>query len=89
MADQVSHLELGHTTRGVLKAPRYVQPSNLPRRWIFSRNRQSDGGFLAVYELDDRPVVFASYLVRVECDDRVVDSRYVCGWINSPRKWAW
>lgn len=34
--------------------------------------------------------VFASYVVRVECDERLIDSRYLCWWINSPwgRRWA-
>ena len=32
----------------------------------------------------------ASYVVRIECDEQLVSSRYVCGWINSPwgRRWA-
>lgn len=58
---------------------------------LFNRTNSPElVGKAAVYDLDGRPVVFASYLVRVECDERLVDSRYVCGWINSPwgRFWA-
>jgi type I restriction enzyme S subunit len=46
-------------------------------------------GKAAVFDLD-LEAVFASYLVRIECDDRLVASAYVCGWINSPwgRHWA-
>jgi type I restriction enzyme, S subunit len=57
---------------------------------LFNRTNSPElVGKAAVYDLD-RPAVFASYLVRVECDERLVDSRYVCGWINSPwgRFWA-
>ncbi|HEY0556214.1 MAG TPA: hypothetical protein VGG20_18315, partial [Thermoanaerobaculia bacterium] len=38
----------------------------------------------------DLEAVFASYLVRIECDPQLVASAYVCGWINSPwgRRWA-
>lgn len=46
-------------------------------------------GKAAVFD-DDRLAVFASYLIRIACDERLVSSRYVCGWINSPwgRWWA-
>jgi type I restriction enzyme S subunit len=46
-------------------------------------------GKAAVFDLD-LEAVFASYLVRIECDERLVASPYVCGWINSPwgRRWA-
>lgn len=57
---------------------------------LFNRTNSPElVGKAAVYDLD-LPAVFASYLVRVECDERLVDSRYVCGWINSPwgRFWA-
>lgn len=57
---------------------------------LFNRTNSPElVGKAAVYD-EDRRVVFASYLVRVECDERLVDSRYVCGWINSPwgRFWA-
>lgn len=57
---------------------------------LFNRTNSPElVGKAAVYD-EDGPVVFASYLVRVECDERLVDSRYVCGWINSPwgRFWA-
>lgn len=57
---------------------------------LFNRTNSPElVGKAAVYD-EDGPMVFASYLVRVECDERLVDSRYVCGWINSPwgRFWA-
>jgi hypothetical protein len=46
-------------------------------------------GKAAVFDLD-LEAVFASYLVRVKCDPRLVASSYLCGWINSPwgRRWA-
>jgi type I restriction enzyme S subunit len=46
-------------------------------------------GKAAVFDLD-LEAVFASYLVRVQCDPQLVASAYVCGWINSPwgRRWA-
>lgn len=39
-------------------------------------------------QLDE--AVFASYLVRITCDERQVSSSFLCGWINSPwgRRWA-
>lgn len=58
---------------------------------LFNRTNSPElVGKAAVYGRDDHPVVFASYLIRIECDERLVDSRYVCGWINSPwgRFWA-
>ena len=46
-------------------------------------------GKAAVYD-SDLTAVFASYLVRLTCDERLVSSRFVCAWINSPwgRQWA-
>jgi type I restriction enzyme, S subunit len=46
-------------------------------------------GKAAVFDLD-LEAVFASYLVRIQCDPRLVASSYLCGWINSPwgRRWA-
>ncbi|HYO13164.1 MAG TPA: restriction endonuclease subunit S [Thermoanaerobaculia bacterium] len=57
---------------------------------LFNRTNSPElVGKAAVFD-DDRLAVFASYLIRIECDDRLVSSRYVCGWINSPwgRWWA-
>ena len=57
---------------------------------LFNRTNSPElVGKAAVFDLD-LAAVFASYLVRVECDERLVDSRYLCGWINSPwgRRWA-
>lgn len=46
-------------------------------------------GKAAVFDLD-LEAVFASYLVRIECDETLISSRYLCSWINSPwgRRWA-
>jgi type I restriction enzyme, S subunit len=57
---------------------------------LFNRTNSPElVGKAAVYD-DDREAVFASYLVRLGCDERLVSSRYVCAWINSPwgRQWA-
>jgi type I restriction enzyme S subunit len=55
-------------------------------------NRTNSPGLVgkaAVYD-DERPAVFASYLVRLACDAERVLSRFLCAWINSPwgRQWA-
>lgn len=57
---------------------------------LFNRTNSAElVGKAAVFDLD-LEAVFASYLVRVRCDEHLVDSRYLCGWINSPwgRRWA-
>jgi type I restriction enzyme S subunit len=57
---------------------------------LFNRTNSPElVGKAAVYELD-LAAVFASYLVRIECDERLLSSHYLCGWINSPwgRRWA-
>ncbi|MFL6195391.1 MAG: hypothetical protein ACJ75H_14535 [Thermoanaerobaculia bacterium] len=57
---------------------------------LFNRTNSPElVGKAAVFDAD-LEAVFASYLVRIECDERLVDSRYLCGWINSPwgRRWA-
>ncbi len=57
---------------------------------LFNRTNSPElVGKAAVYDLD-LAAVFASYLVRIECDPRLLSSPYVCGWINSPwgRRWA-
>jgi type I restriction enzyme S subunit len=57
---------------------------------LFNRTNSPElVGKAAVYELD-LAAVFASYLVRIECDERLLASHYLCGWINSPwgRRWA-
>jgi type I restriction enzyme S subunit len=67
-------------------------PAFLVRRGDILFNRTNSAelvGKAAVFDLD-LEAVFASYLVRIECDEQLVSSRYVCGWINSPwgRRWA-
>ncbi|HEV2855141.1 MAG TPA: restriction endonuclease subunit S [Thermoanaerobaculia bacterium] len=57
---------------------------------LFNRTNSAElVGKAAVFDLD-LEAVFASYLVRVECDEELISSRYLCGWINSPwgRRWA-
>jgi type I restriction enzyme S subunit len=57
---------------------------------LFNRTNSPElVGKAAVFTVD-REAVFASYLVRVGCHERLVSSRYVCAWINSPwgRQWA-
>lgn len=57
---------------------------------LFNRTNSPElVGKAAVFDAD-LEAVFASYVVRVECDERLIDSRYLCWWINSPwgRQWA-
>jgi type I restriction enzyme S subunit len=57
---------------------------------LFNRTNSPElVGKAAVFD-HDFAAVFASYLVRIACDERLVSSRYVCAWINSPwgRQWA-
>jgi type I restriction enzyme S subunit len=61
-----------------------------PGDLLFNRtNSPNLVGKAAVFE-GGRLAVFASYLVRLEVDSRLVDSRYLAAWINSPwgRRWA-
>ncbi|HEY9423146.1 MAG TPA: restriction endonuclease subunit S, partial [Thermoanaerobaculia bacterium] len=77
---------------------KYIDPEGLDvpgytvRRGDILFNRTNSPelvGKAAVFN-EDLEAVFASYLVRVECDERLIDSRYLCWWINSPwgRRWA-
>jgi hypothetical protein len=57
---------------------------------LFNRTNSPElVGKAAVFD-HDLEAVFASYLVRIRCDESLVSSRYVCAWINSPwgRQWA-
>lgn len=57
---------------------------------LFNRTNSPElVGKAAVFD-HDLEAVFASYLVRLRCDESLVSSRYVCAWINSPwgRQWA-
>lgn len=57
---------------------------------LFNRTNSPElVGKAAVFDAN-LEAVFASYVVRVECDERLIDSRYLCWWINSPwgRRWA-
>ena len=57
---------------------------------VFNRTNSPElVGKSAVFDVDRR-VVFASYLVRLKCDPRLVQSDFVCNWINSlwGRAWA-
>ncbi|HET9209667.1 MAG TPA: hypothetical protein VFR03_04680 [Thermoanaerobaculia bacterium] len=63
-----------------------VQPGDI----LFNRTNSAElVGKAAVFDLK-MEAVFASYLVRVQCDEHLVFNRYLCGWINSPwgRRWA-
>ena len=67
-------------------------PAYVVRRGDILFNRTNSAelvGKAAVFDLD-LVAVFASYLVRIECDEELISSRYLCGWINSPwgRRWA-
>jgi type I restriction enzyme S subunit len=56
---------------------------------LFNRTNSPElVGKAAVYEAD-RQAIFASYLLRLACDERLVVPRYVCSWINSPWGRAW
>ena len=57
---------------------------------LFNRTNSPElVGKAAVFDLEGT-VIFASYLVRITCDERLVLPEYLCGWINSPwgRRWA-
>lgn len=57
---------------------------------LFNRTNSAElVGKSAVFE-GEREAIFASYLVRLRCNPGLVESRYVCAWINSPwgRQWA-
>lgn len=71
--------------------PRQVDDYRLHRGDVlFNRTNSPElVGKAAVFDAD-LDAVFASYVVRIQCDERLVSSDYVCGWINSPwgRRWA-
>lgn len=79
--------DLKYVARGKAELPVYrVQRGDI----LFNRTNSAElVGKAAVFDLD-LEVVFASYLVRIECDGDLVSSRYLCAWINSPwgRRWA-
>lgn len=56
---------------------------------LFNRTNSPElVGKAAVFEADLQ-AIFASYLLRLVCDERLVQPRYVCFWINSPWGRAW
>jgi type I restriction enzyme S subunit len=56
---------------------------------LFNRTNSPElVGKAAVFEADLQ-AIFASYLLRLVCDERLVVPRYVCFWINSPWGRAW
>jgi type I restriction enzyme S subunit len=98
--DGVAILRMGNIQDGRIDAAdlKYIPPGKVDvpayqvRRGNILFNRTNSPelvGKAAVFDLD-LEAVFASYLVRLECDERLVDSQYLCGWINSPwgRRWA-
>lgn len=66
-------------------------PFRLERGDILFNRTNSPGlvGKAAVFDADVE-AIFASYLVRLTCDESRMDSRFLCSWINSPwgRQWA-
>ena len=98
--DGVAILRMGNIQDGRIDASdlKYIPPQGIDvpayrvRRGDILFNRTNSPelvGKAGVFDLD-LEAVFASYVVRIECDERLVDSRYLCGWINSPwgRRWA-
>jgi type I restriction enzyme S subunit len=96
----IAILRMGNIQAGQIDAAdlKYIDPRTFDvstyqvRRGDILFNRTNSPelvGKAAVFDLD-LEAVFASYVVRIECDERLIDSRYVCGWINSPwgRRWA-
>ncbi len=79
--------DLKYVDRGQAELPVYrVRSGDI----LFNRTNSAElVGKAAVFNLD-LEAVFASYLVRIECDEDLVSSRYLCAWINSPwgRRWA-
>ena len=56
---------------------------------VFNRTNSPElVGKSGVFDVDRR-VVFASYLVRLKCDQRLIQSDFVCNWINSLWGKAW
>jgi type I restriction enzyme S subunit len=92
---RMSNIQNGRLDPSELKYidPRAVDvPAYRVRRGdvLFNRTNSPElVGKAAVFDLD-LEAVFASYLVRIESDERLIDSRYLCSWINSPwgRGWA-
>lgn len=93
-------LRMGNIQNGEIDTSslKYVEPSleNLesfvlqPGDILFNRTNSPElVGKAAVWDRETR-AVFASYLVRLTCDPRLVLSPYLCAWINSPwgRWWA-
>jgi type I restriction enzyme S subunit len=92
---RMSNIQNGRLDPSELKYidPRSVDvPAYRVRRGdvLFNRTNSPElVGKAAVFALD-LEAVFASYVVRIESDERLIDSRYLCNWINSPwgRSWA-
>jgi type I restriction enzyme S subunit len=79
--------DLKHVARDKAELPVYrVRRGDI----LFNRTNSAElVGKAAVFDLD-LEAVFASYLVRIECDEELVSSRYLCAWMSSPwgRRWA-
>lgn len=79
--------DLKHVARDKAELPVYrVRRGDI----LFNRTNSAElVGKAAVFDLD-LEAVFASYLVRIECDEDLVSSRYLCAWMSSPwgRRWA-
>ncbi len=103
LKDGVPVLRMGNIRDGRIDARRaslkMIDPAaeDIPRYTLrrgdilFNRTNSPElVGKAAVFDLDAAPMIFASYLVRITCDARLVLPEYLCGWINSPwgRQWA-
>lgn len=103
LKDGVPVLRMGNIRDGKIDARRsqlkLIDPADedIPRFTLhrgdilFNRTNSPElVGKAAVFDLEGAPMIFASYLVRITCDDRLVLPDYLCGWINSPwgRRWA-
>jgi type I restriction enzyme S subunit len=78
-------LKVLHTPLETL-APFLLRPGDL----LFNRTNSPElVGKAAVFE-GGRLAAFASYLIRLQLDEAIADSRYLSAWINSPwgRLWA-
>ncbi len=83
----VRRAKLKWTAPGTEDVGRYLlRPGDI----LFNRTNSPElVGKAAVFDAD-APMIFASYLVRITCDERLVLPEFLCSWINSPwgRSWA-
>lgn len=86
---QGGRIDLADLKRVTLPAHELEVFSLAPGDILFNRTNSPElVGKAAVYDRETA-AVFASYLIRIAADPRLVLSRYLCGWINSPWGRAW